>query len=48
MLSLLEQVTMEGIEKGDIVSSGAPQISKEGSIGRNSNDFARRPKLAWY
>jgi hypothetical protein len=40
-----ELVTLEGIEKGDIVSSGAPQISKDGSIGRNSNDFARRAKL---
>ncbi|KAA8537641.1 hypothetical protein F0562_027249 [Nyssa sinensis] len=36
-----------GIDKGDIVSSGAPQISKEGSVGRNSSDVVqlRRTKL---
>ena len=32
---------MKGIDKGDIVSSDAPQISKDGSIGRNSNDFVQ-------
>ncbi|XP_028109042.1 uncharacterized protein LOC114307823 [Camellia sinensis] len=42
-----ELVILKGIDKGDIVSSGAPQISKDASIGRNSNDFvqARRPKF---
>ncbi|XP_047321936.1 protein ESSENTIAL FOR POTEXVIRUS ACCUMULATION 1-like [Impatiens glandulifera] len=29
---------LKGIDNGDILSSGAPQISKDGSIGRNSND----------
>lgn len=35
---------MKGIDKGDIVSSGAPQMSKD---GRNQNDFTqpRRTKL---
>ncbi|KAJ6941483.1 hypothetical protein NC651_007303 [Populus alba x Populus x berolinensis] len=33
-----ELVVLKGIDKGDIVSSGAPQISKEGSLGRNSID----------
>ncbi|XAR61778.1 hypothetical protein NMG60_11016293 [Bertholletia excelsa] len=42
-----ELVILNGIEKGDIVSSGAPQISKEGSMGRNSSDFGqvRRAKF---
>ncbi|XP_050212155.1 protein ESSENTIAL FOR POTEXVIRUS ACCUMULATION 1 [Mercurialis annua] len=40
-----EMAALEGIEKGDIVSSGAPQISKEGSMGRNTVDLQlRRPK----
>ncbi|EEF52556.1 conserved hypothetical protein [Ricinus communis] len=42
-----EMAVLEGIEKGDIVSSGAPQISKEGSLGRNSMDLqSRRTKHA--
>ncbi|XP_052202363.1 protein ESSENTIAL FOR POTEXVIRUS ACCUMULATION 1 isoform X2 [Diospyros lotus] len=42
-----EVAILKGIDKGDIVSSGAPQVSKDGSIGRNSNDFgqARRAKF---
>ncbi|XP_057504554.1 protein ESSENTIAL FOR POTEXVIRUS ACCUMULATION 1-like [Actinidia eriantha] len=42
-----EVVILKGIDKGDIVSSGAPQISKDGSIGRNSNDSVQgiRAKL---
>ncbi|GFS46503.1 GYF domain-containing protein [Actinidia rufa] len=36
-----EVVILKGIDKGDIVSSDAPQISKDGSIGRNSNDFVQ-------
>lgn len=41
---LFEQALLKGIDKGDIVSSGAPQVSKD---GRNSVDFAqpRRTKL---
>lgn len=41
---LLEQALLKGIDKGDIVSSGAPQVSKD---GRNPIDFtqSRRPKL---
>lgn len=37
---------MKGIDKGDIISSGAPQVSKDGSVGRNSVDFtpSRRTK----
>ncbi|KAM1021553.1 hypothetical protein ACFX15_041869 [Malus domestica] len=39
-----EMSLLKGIDKGDIVSSGAPQTSKD---GRNPNDFtqSRRPKL---
>ncbi|RVX15225.1 hypothetical protein CK203_007907 [Vitis vinifera] len=37
-----ELVILKGIDKGDIVSSGAPQISKEGSIGRNSEFLPSR------
>ncbi|KAJ6827105.1 uncharacterized protein M6B38_367660 [Iris pallida] len=33
-----ELVTLKGIEKGDIVSSGVPQVSKDGSTGKNSTD----------
>ncbi|KAI8015691.1 GRB10-interacting GYF protein 2 [Camellia lanceoleosa] len=42
-----ELVIWKGMDKGDIVSSGAPQIFKEGSIGRNSNDLgqARQAKF---
>jgi len=38
---------LKGIDKGGIVSSGAPQISKEGSLGWNSTDYShpRRAKL---
>lgn len=36
---------MKGIDKGDIVSSGAPQISKEGSLGWNSTDIQGEPSL---
>ncbi|GFY86154.1 GYF domain-containing protein [Actinidia rufa] len=36
-----ELVILIGIDKGDIVSSGAPQVFKDGSIGRNSNDFGQ-------
>ncbi|KAH9758670.1 protein ESSENTIAL FOR POTEXVIRUS ACCUMULATION 1 [Citrus sinensis] len=41
-----ESAVLKGIDKGDIVSSGAPQISKDGSVGRNSVDFtpSRRTK----
>lgn len=37
---------LKGIDKGDIVSSGAPQISKDGSTGRSSVEFplSRRSK----
>ena len=40
-------MVLKGIDKGDIVSSGAPQISKEGSLGRNSIDSTQplRAKL---
>ncbi|KAL3505290.1 hypothetical protein ACH5RR_035131 [Cinchona calisaya] len=34
-----ELMVLKGIDKGDIVSSGAPQITRDGSIGRNSTDF---------
>ncbi|KAI4366381.1 hypothetical protein MLD38_022266 [Melastoma candidum] len=34
-----ELVVLEGIDKGDILSSGAPQISKDGSGGRNLSGF---------
>lgn len=42
-----ELAILKGIDKGDIVSSGAPQISKEGAAGRSSVDFPqpRRTKL---
>ncbi|XP_047322433.1 protein ESSENTIAL FOR POTEXVIRUS ACCUMULATION 1-like [Impatiens glandulifera] len=33
-----ELAILKGIGNGDIVSSGEPQISKDGSTGRNSND----------
>ncbi|KAI3946143.1 hypothetical protein MKX01_024899 [Papaver californicum] len=33
-----ELVILKGIDKGDIVSSGLPQASKDGSVGRNISD----------
>ncbi|XP_044474434.1 protein ESSENTIAL FOR POTEXVIRUS ACCUMULATION 1-like isoform X2 [Mangifera indica] len=41
-----EMVILKGINKGDIISSGAPQVSKDGSVGRNSVDYtsSRRTK----
>lgn len=36
---------MKGIDKGDIISSGVPQGSKDGSVGRNISD-AIPPKQA--
>lgn len=40
-----ESAIMKGIDKGEIVSSGAPQISKDGSAGRSSNDFAQSRRI---
>ncbi|XP_073139157.1 protein ESSENTIAL FOR POTEXVIRUS ACCUMULATION 1 isoform X2 [Henckelia pumila] len=34
-----ELVILKGIDKGEIVSSGAPQISKDGSAGRTTPEF---------
>ncbi|PSS31349.1 PERQ amino acid-rich with GYF domain-containing protein [Actinidia chinensis var. chinensis] len=36
-----ESVILKGIDKGEVISSGAPQVFKDGSIGRNSNDFGQ-------
>nr|XP_016489233.1 PREDICTED: uncharacterized protein LOC107809155 isoform X2 [Nicotiana tabacum] len=38
---------LKGIDKGDVLSSGAPQVTKDGTLGRNSTDYtqARRNKL---
>ena len=42
----LWQFIMKGIDKGDILSSGAPQITKDGSSGVNMVDTqSRRTKL---
>ncbi|OAY73813.1 PERQ amino acid-rich with GYF domain-containing protein 2 [Ananas comosus] len=40
-----ESVILKGIDKGDIISSGVPQGSKDGSVGRNISD-AIPPKQA--
>ncbi|XP_043709256.1 protein ESSENTIAL FOR POTEXVIRUS ACCUMULATION 1-like isoform X2 [Telopea speciosissima] len=42
-----ELVILKGIDKGEILSSGSPQVSKDGSLGRNSTDLVqtRRTKL---
>ncbi|KAK4434518.1 protein ESSENTIAL FOR POTEXVIRUS ACCUMULATION 1 [Sesamum alatum] len=42
-----ELVVLKGIERGEIMSSGAPQISKDGSAGRTTTDFGqhRRSRL---
>ncbi|XP_074557295.1 protein ESSENTIAL FOR POTEXVIRUS ACCUMULATION 1-like [Curcuma longa] len=42
-----ESVIIKGIDKGDIVSSGAPQLSKESSIGRSTPEAvpSRQSKL---
>ncbi|KAH9611889.1 hypothetical protein KSS87_023123 [Heliosperma pusillum] len=42
-----ESGILKGIDKGEIVSSGAPQISKDGSSGRRAVDFdtSRHRKL---
>ncbi|XVF36120.1 hypothetical protein REPUB_Repub19eG0031100 [Reevesia pubescens] len=42
-----EMVVLKGIDKGDITSSGAPQMPKDGPGGRNSNEFthSRRNKI---
>ncbi|KAI3851317.1 hypothetical protein MKX03_023073 [Papaver bracteatum] len=42
-----ESVILNGIFKGDIVSSGLPQTSKDGSVGRNTSDGvqSRRSKF---
>ncbi|XVF63888.1 hypothetical protein PTKIN_Ptkin09bG0122300 [Pterospermum kingtungense] len=42
-----EMVALEGIDKGDITSSGAPQMPKDGPAGRNITEFAhsRRNKI---
>lgn len=43
--ALIIQAILNGIDKGDIVSSGAPQISKDGSTGRSSNDFVQSRRV---
>ncbi|XP_074567865.1 protein ESSENTIAL FOR POTEXVIRUS ACCUMULATION 1-like isoform X2 [Curcuma longa] len=45
-----ESVIIKGIDKGDIVSSGAPQVSKESSIGRSTPEAipSRQSKLDSY
>lgn len=42
-----ELIILKGIDKGDVVSSGAPQVTKDGPINRSSNDFmqSRRSKI---
>ncbi|XP_077224090.1 protein ESSENTIAL FOR POTEXVIRUS ACCUMULATION 1-like isoform X2 [Tasmannia lanceolata] len=40
-----ELVILKGIDKGDVVSSGTPQVSNDSSLGRNSTDIPRRAKL---
>ncbi|ONK59625.1 uncharacterized protein A4U43_C08F8390 [Asparagus officinalis] len=42
-----ELVTLKAIDKGDIVSSGLPQVSKDGSVGKNSVDpaMSKPPRL---
>ncbi|XP_065881344.1 protein ESSENTIAL FOR POTEXVIRUS ACCUMULATION 1 isoform X2 [Euphorbia lathyris] len=41
-----EMAVLKGIDKGDIVSSGAPPVAKDGSVGRNLPDLqSRRVKL---
>ncbi|KAI3684846.1 hypothetical protein L6452_34073 [Arctium lappa] len=41
-----ELFILKGIDKGDILSSGAPQITKDGSVGRNMVDVqSRRTKF---
>ncbi|XP_010061329.1 protein ESSENTIAL FOR POTEXVIRUS ACCUMULATION 1 isoform X3 [Eucalyptus grandis] len=43
-----ELVVLKEIDKGEIITSGAPQISKDGSVGRNSIGFShsRQAKIA--
>ncbi|XP_042494717.1 protein ESSENTIAL FOR POTEXVIRUS ACCUMULATION 1-like isoform X2 [Macadamia integrifolia] len=42
-----ELVVLKGIDRGDIVSSSIPQVSKDGTVGRNSTDLVqtRRTRL---
>ncbi|GMJ02661.1 Essential for poteXvirus Accumulation 1 [Hibiscus trionum] len=42
-----EMLVLKGIDKGDITSSGAPQMPKDGPVGRNSTEFthSRRNKI---
>ncbi|KAL0360690.1 UNVERIFIED_CONTAM: protein ESSENTIAL FOR POTEXVIRUS ACCUMULATION 1 [Sesamum radiatum] len=42
-----ELVILKGIDRGEITSSGAPQVSKDGSAGRTTTDFmqSRRNRL---
>nr|GMD55816.1 uncharacterized protein LOC109152893 isoform X1 [Ipomoea batatas] len=41
-----ELIVLKGIENGEVLSSGTPQINKDSSIGQNSTDFlqSRRNK----
>lgn len=42
-----ELAILKGIDKGDVLSSGAPQVTKDGTLGRNSTEYTqpRRNKL---
>ncbi|CAN4093843.1 unnamed protein product [Withania somnifera] len=36
-----ELAILKGIDKGDVLSSGAPQITKDGTLGRNSTEYTQ-------
>ncbi|KAJ6815448.1 uncharacterized protein M6B38_133100 [Iris pallida] len=42
-----ELVTLKGIDKGDIISSGVPQVTKDGFTGKHSTDSStlKQPRL---
>ncbi|KAL4312365.1 hypothetical protein GQ457_01G009710 [Hibiscus cannabinus] len=42
-----EMLVLKGIDKGDVTSSGAPQMPKDGPVGRNTTEFthSRRNKI---
>ncbi|CAL1355931.1 unnamed protein product [Linum trigynum] len=42
-----EMVVLKGIDKGEIIGSGAPSLSKDGSMGRNTVDYthSRRARV---
>eukprot|EP01018_Ginkgo_biloba_P001890 Gb_20377 [translate_table: standard] len=44
LVAICVKAVLEGIDKGDIISSGAPQFSKDGALSRNRDEVGTKLK----